>query len=323
MFKSKLKRISFALVCTVALAVSGVMVQPSKKVSAKGDATGATASIADILKNQQPDGGWIKYYDEKSGEWGKSTIDNKATYTEIRRLSAEYTKTKNSTYSAAATKGINFLLNMQYSNGGWPQVYKSSGYHTHITYNDDAMVNVMILLDEVSNKKGDFSFVDSTLAAKCKTAVEKGVDCILNTQYKDKSGKLTVWGQQHDEVTLKPASARAYELPSLCTTESVGVVKFLKTRTSTPQIAASIKAAEDWFKTYKLTGIKVVKTSDDVTVVNDPSVTTPIWARFYELETNKPIFVGRDGIVKYKLADIEKERRTGYSWYNTLASSII
>ncbi|MDS0524231.1 pectate lyase [Clostridium sp. SHJSY1] len=323
MFKSKLKRISFVVACTVALAVSGVILQPSEKAFAKGDATGATASISDILKNQQQDGGWIKYYDEKSGEWGKSTIDNKATYTEIRRLASEYTKTKNSTYSVAATKGINFLLNMQYSNGGWPQVYKSSGYHSHITYNDDAMINVMILLDEVSNKKGDFSFVDSTLVSKCKSAVTKGVDCILKTQYKDKNGKLTIWGQQHDEVTLQPSGARAYELPSLCTTESVGIVNFLKTRTSTSQIAASIKAAEDWFKTYKITGIKIVKANGDVTVVNDPSVTAPIWARFYELETNKPIFVGRDGIKKYKLADIEKERRTGYSWYNNKPTSLL
>lgn len=325
MLKSKLKRISFTLACTVALAVSGVMLQPSQKASAAGDSTGSLpgTSVETIVKNQQPDGGWLKYYNEKSGEWGKSTIDNKATYTEIRRLAAEYTKTKNSTYSASAIKGINFLLDMQYANGGWPQVYKSSGYHTNITYNDDAMINVMTILNEISNKKGNFSFVDNTLAAKCKNSVEKGVNCILKTQYKDKKGNLTIWGQQHDANTLKPASARAYELPSLCTAESVVIVKFLKTRTSTPQIAASIKAAENWFKTYKITGIKVVKANGDVTVVNDPKATTPIWARFYELETNKPIFVGRDGVKKYRLADIEKERRIGYSWYNNSGSSLL
>lgn len=114
---------------------------------------GTTASISDILKNQQQDGGWKKDYAVTSGEWAKSTIDNKATYSEIRRLASEYKKTKDSKYSAAAVKGIHFLINMQYSNGGWPQVYQSSGYHKHITYNDDAMINVMILLDEVANKK--------------------------------------------------------------------------------------------------------------------------------------------------------------------------
>ncbi|CAM4459581.1 pectate lyase [Paenibacillus tarimensis] len=303
------------------LAVSGLpLLSPGTAYA--GDASGTTASISDILKYQHADGGWRKDYSKTSGEWAKSTIDNKATYSEIRRLAAEYSKTKETRYSAAAIKGINFLLNMQYSNGGWPQIYKSSGYHKHITYNDNAMVNVMILLDEVANRQGNFSFVDSTLAGRSRTAVAKGVDNFLRTQVVV-NGKLTVWGQQHDSVTLKPAGARIYEVPSLCANESVGIVKFLKTRPATSQITASIKAAEEWFKAVKLTGIRIVKTSTDVTVVNDPSVTTPIWARFYELGTNKPIFVGRDGIVKYKLSDIDQERRTGYAWYGNWPSSLV
>ena len=35
----------------------------------------------------------------------------------------------------------------------------------------------------------------------------------------------------------------------------------------------------------------------------------------YQLETDRPFFCGRDGVVKYKLAEIEKERRVGYAWY--------
>ncbi|AZK47566.1 pectate lyase [Paenibacillus lentus] len=313
--------LSLILAFSMILSVFIVLLQPAVTVVA-ADASGTTASIADILKNQQSDGGWKKDYAVTSGEWAKSTIDNKATYTEIRRLAAEYKKTGDNKYTSAAIKGINFLINMQYSNGGWPQVYQGSGYHKHITYNDDAMINVMILLDEIANRKGDFSFVDSSLASKSKQAVDKGVDCILKTQI-IVNGKLTAWGQQHDSSTLKPAGARSYEVPSLSAKESTTIVKFLKTRSSTSQIAASIKAAEDWFKAVQITGIRVVKTSDDVVVVNDPSVTTPIWARFYEMSTNKPIFVGRDGVVKYKLSDIEQERRTGYSWYGNWPSSVL
>ncbi|MDS0526711.1 pectate lyase [Clostridium sp. SHJSY1] len=319
MLKSKLKRISFTLLCTASLIISGLILQPSQKASAK-DSTGTNASISDILKNQRPDGGWIKYYNEKSGDWGKSTIDNKATYTEIRRLAAEYKKTKNSTYSNAAIKGINFLLNMQYSNGGWPQIYKSSGYHTHITYNDDAMINVMFLLDEVSNRKGDFSFVDSNLASKCKTAVDKGVDCILKTQIKV-NGKLTAWGQQHDENTLKPTSARAYEVPSISTSESVGIIKFLKTRKSTSQISASINAATNWINSVKITGTKVTKTSSGLKVQKD-SKASPIWARFYQIGTNKPIFVNRKSQIFYNVNQIEVERQLGYAWYGNWGSKI-
>jgi hypothetical protein len=38
------------------------------------------------------------------------------------------------------------------------------------------------------------------------------------------------------------------------------------------------------------------------------------WARFYELNTNKPIYGDRDGKVHYTLAEISRERRSGYSW---------
>ncbi|WP_239004657.1 pectate lyase [Paenibacillus tepidiphilus] len=321
MLNLKKSTLATALALSMILSVPAALLQPTGSVYA-ADASGTTASIAEVIKNQQSDGGWKKDYAVTSGDWAKSTIDNKATYTEIRRLAAEFKKTNNSQYSAAAIKGINFLLNLQYANGGFPQIYQSSGYHTHITFNDNAMINVVTLLDEVANKKGDFSFIDSTLAGKSKQAVDKAVDCLLKTQV-TVSGKLTVWGQQHDSVTLKPAGARAYEVPSLCSSESVGIVKFLKTRSSTTAIAASIKAAEDWFKAVKITGIRVVKTADDVVVVEDPSVTTPIWARFYEIGTNKPIFVGRDGVVKYKLSDIDQERRTGYSWYGNWPSSIV
>ena len=321
MLKSKLRTLSLTLMLTVGLtAAPAVMFQPSVTAFA-AESSVATATIAEILKNQNADGGWKKNYANNSGEWAASTIDNGATYTEIRKLAAEYAKTKNTAYSTAALKGINFLITMQYENGGWPQVYKSSGYHTHITYNDDAMVNVMTLLDEVANKKGVFSFVDSTLAAKSKTAVDKGVDCLIKSQYKNASGKLTIWGQQHNENTLLPDNARAYELPSLCAKESANIVKFLKTRPTNAKIAASIKAAQEWFNSAKILNTEVVKTGGDV-IVKTKAGATPIWARFYDLKTNKPIFVGRDGDAKSNLSEIEQERRTGYLWYGKWPASI-
>jgi PelA/Pel-15E family pectate lyase len=322
MLKTKIKGLSMALIFTVGLATApSIICQPPIKVHA-AESSVATASIADILKNQQPDGGWKKNYTVTSGEWAASTIDNGATYTEIRKLAVEYTRTKDKQYSDAVVKGINFLLNMQYSNGGWPQVYGAKGnYHAHITYNDDAMINVMILLDEVGNGKGDFAFVDKSIADNCNKAVDKGVECILNSQYKNSSGILTVWGQQCNENTLQPDNARAYELPSLCAKESYNIVKFLKTRPSNARIDASIKAAEEWFESAKLTGIEVVKIGGDVIVKSNPKA-APLWARFYDLETNKPIFVGRDGVVKANLSEIEKERRTGYLWYGKWPSTI-
>lgn len=316
----KKSTISVAIAFTMLLSVPAAILQPAGTAIA-ADASGTTASISDILKNQLSNGGWRKDYKQSSGEWAKATIDNKATYSEIRRLAAEFKKTNNKTYSNAAIKGINFLLNMQYSNGGWPQVYQASGYHSHITYNDDAMISVMVLLDEVANRKGDFSFVSSDLAKKSKSAVDKGVDCILKTQIVSK-GVLTAWGQQHDRNTLAPAGARIYEVPSISAGESAKIVQFLRTRPATSKITASIKAAEKWYKSVQITGIRVEKKNNDVVVVSDPSNKTPIWARFYEINTHKPIFVGRDGVVKYNLKDIEQERRTGYAWYGNWGSKL-
>jgi PelA/Pel-15E family pectate lyase len=41
----------------------------------------------------------------------------------------------------------------------------------------------------------------------------------------------------------------------------------------------------------------------------------PLWARFYEIGTNRPIFGGRDAVIRYSLAEVEPERRAGYRWY--------
>jgi len=48
--------------------------------------------------------------------------------------------------------------------------------------------------------------------------------------------------------------------------------------------------------------------------VKDPSA-PPLWARFYDIETGRPFFCGRDGVKKSTFAEIERERRNGYAWY--------
>lgn len=41
----------------------------------------------------------------------------------------------------------------------------------------------------------------------------------------------------------------------------------------------------------------------------------PLWARFYEIGTNRPIFCGNNGVIKRSMAEVEPERRNGYMWY--------
>jgi PelA/Pel-15E family pectate lyase len=294
--------------------------------------------IADNLLLYQRDvGGWDKNIDmalalgpkdraalvqEKSDLAAHSTIDNDATYTQMRYLAKVYTATKEARFAASFRRGFEYLLKAQYSNGGWPQFYPlRNGYWSHITYNDDAMTGVMETLRAVAARRPEYAFLTDDERARAKAAIEKGVECILKTQV-TQEGKLTVWCAQHDEVTLAPAKARAYELPSLSGSESVGVVQFLMgIEHPSPEVVKAVESAVAWFRASKLTGIRVEQKAApgtpkgyDNTVVADASA-PPLWARFYELGTNRPIFCGRDSVVKYTMAEIEYERRNGYRWY--------
>ena len=83
------------------------------------------------------------------------------------------------------------------------------------------MVGVLELLRDIVQRKPEFAFLGDADRARAQQAIDKAVECILKTQVMQ-DGKLTVWCAQHDERTLAPAKARAYELPSLSGSESVG-----------------------------------------------------------------------------------------------------
>ena len=57
-------------------------------------------------------------------------------------------------------------------------------------------------------------------------------------------------------------------------------------------------------------------------VLNDPNA-PDLWARFYVIGSNQPLFVDRDGIARSALADIGFERRNGYAWYGTWPQSLL
>ena len=63
-------------------------------------------------------------------------------------------------------------------------------------------------------------------------------------------------------------------------------------------------------------------TDIDVIVVDEPTAGL-IWARHHEIDSNRQVFVGRDGLKKYSLAQIERERRTGTAWYGGWLSELI
>lgn len=254
-----------------------------------------------------------------------ATIDNKGTTTEIIYLSRLYNATKDERYLDAVLRGFDYLFKAQYANGGWPQFFPlSKGYYTHITYNDDAMVNVLKVMRDAAKGKAPFTFLPDSVKAKAQASLDKGVDCILKTQVVQ-DGRKTVWCAQYDENTLQPADARAFELASLSGQESDDIVLFLMSLSKpSMEIRQCIEDAVAWFKKSKITGIQIEKYTNgdgkkDIRVVpcaQDDAPCDPLWARFYTLDDNRPFFCDRDGVKRYSLDEIGYERRNGYSWYN-------
>ena len=293
----------------------------------------------DVLLYQRASGGWPKNHDMTRPpgphafdreDVSASTIDNSATYTEIRFLATVDAARPDPRYRDAVLRGLHYLFEAQYANGGWPQFYPLiPGYYTHITFNDDAMVGVLNLLRDVERGNPPFQWASQQLRARAAKAVDRGIACILRCQI-EVHGVKTVWCAQHDEKTFEPVPARAYEHESLSGYESVGIVRFLMgVRHPSPEVIASVNAAVAWFERSKLTGIRVesIAAPDlphgfDKRVVADPSA-PPVWARFYEIDTNRPIFGGRDTRIHYSLAEVEPERRAGYRWYSEAPANLL
>lgn len=297
-----------------------------------------------VLLYQRDIGGWPKniQMQNKLAEIDKTalqllkannndiTTDNSATIQEMYFLSKMYKQIPDKRYEKAFLKGLDYLLNAQYENGGWPQFFPlKKGYATHITYNDDSMVNILNLLKEIKDKTDFYSIkANDEIVQQSKIAFNKGIDCILKTQYKQ-NGVLTSWCAQHDEKTLLPAKARAYELPSLSGYESASIVSLLMSiENPSKEIITAVNAAVAWLEKVKITGLREEKIYNEKGKVSDKKFiedknAKPLWARFMELENNKPFFCDRDGIKKYSIDEIGEERRNGYSWYTTSPEKVL
>ncbi len=277
--------------------------------------------IADnILSWQSAQGSWPKNVDTMSRAFSgdpdslDGTFDNGATVGELRFLARAFRATGDRRYEQAFLKGLDHILEAQYPTGGWPQSYPPGrGYPRHITFNDGTMTRLMDFLREVETAT-DYEFVDPARREAARTAVRQGVGCILKCQVVV-DGKRTAWCAQHDEIDYSPRPGRTYELVSLSGAESADILRFLMSLDDpSPEVAEAITAGVAWFESAKLTGIRQTRVDGDKVIVEDADA-RPLWARFYEIGTNRPIFCGRDGVQKYSLAEIEAERRNGYAWY--------
>lgn len=250
------------------------------------------------------------------------TIDNDATTTEmwfLAKVQAHISHAEGEPYRQAFLRGVHYLLAAQYPNGGWPQVWPlEGGYHDAITFNDDAVYNAIELLTAVSAEKPEVSFVPGSLRAKAERAVVKGIQCILAAQVV-LNGHKTVWAQQCDPLTLRPVAARNYEPAALSSEESADLLVYLMSLAKpTAQVREAVNAGMTWLREHEIynEAVEGGRNTPEGRHLIAKQGAGPIWARFYSVESEKPVFGDRDKTIHDDMNEISLERRNGYAWFN-------
>jgi PelA/Pel-15E family pectate lyase len=330
--------------------VAGSGKMPLNKEAAWYGSAQARAIADTIVSFQTPSGGWSKNQDRTkpprlrgqrfannaetmevdTGNFDAphdrfwtfvGTLDNGATTTEMRflgRVQAQLAGKEGEAYRASITKAIKYLLMSQYPNGGWPQNYPlEGGFHDGITFNDNAIAEAAMILEDIAEGHADFAFVPKDLRQQAGAASARAIRPILDAQVVV-DGKKTIWPQQVDAMTLKPISARNYEMRSLASAESTEVLLFLMRQPNpSPETMAAIDAGVAWLKAHAIYDKAFTKVSDEEgrKLVDKPGA-GPIWSRNYDIQTGKPIFGDWDKSIQDDVNNISKGRRNGYSWYN-------
>ena len=294
----------------------------------------AKAVATGIMANQNADGGWFKLsssndlsepFDRETFPTyrQKSTIDNNTTSYQLIALARIYKATGDAALKDSILKGLTYLLDGQYENGGWPQFFPVTvGYHRHVTFNDNAISNVLGVLEDVADRSGDFAFVDDALAKRAEAAVAKGLRLILDRQVVV-DGKKTGWCAQYSFESLACERGRSYELASISGGESVNIIAFLMSIADPDkEVIDAVNSAVAFLKSEEIKDRKLVHVKDvslefgqDRLLVENPGKS--VWPRFINLETLKPLFSNRQGERFDDYMDVSYERREKYSWYVT------
>ena len=244
-----------------------------------------------------------------------STYDDDTTQAALRLLVAvaaavpEGTSPRDRRIREARDYGLQKLLAAQRPNGGWPQrwagvppapaehpvqparipadwprEYPRVNYMGFYTLNDNTHRDCVTTLLE-AGKTLD--------RPELRAAALRGGGFLLLAQLPEPQ---PAWAQQYN-LQLEPAWARAFEPPSVCSSESVGAMRLLVDlylETGDRKFLEPLPRAIAWFRRSE--------------------IAAGTWARMYELGTNRPVYGDRDGKIRYRIDELSPERRTGYSW---------
>lgn len=162
----------------------------------------------------------------------------------------------------------------------WSRVWPHEDYKRYATLNDGNLQKVGELLLAVHARHGD---------AKALASAKRLGDFLCRAQMPEPQ---PVWAQQYN-ADMEPVWARKFEPPAVTAGESLGVMRFLldlNAVTGDAALIAGIPAALKWYERSRLP---------------DGS-----YARFYELQTNRALFMTK----AYELTDKDDDLPTHYGF---------
>lgn len=299
------------------------------------------AKIADnFIAWQNPDGGWPKDIDwlavldvdsvrnTLDPDYKKSSLDDRNTWPQIEYLSEAYLQSRKIKYKDAAEKGLHYILTTQTETGGWGSTDAA------ITYNNEVMTGIMNLFIDIKYKKRIYSWIKEPLYKQICYSLNRAVSLTLRCQIMQE-GVKTGWSSQHDKKTLEPIQGTLYEYPAVATNESCDVlVCLMRIKDPSEKIVEAVEHGVSWLEKSKITDMKLVKVKlpsskvvnedypYDIVEKADPKA-LPLWARYYEIDTNKPFMYTRQGSKVYTLTEVNPEWRVGYTWYGTWPEKVL
>jgi PelA/Pel-15E family pectate lyase len=79
-----------------------------------------------------------------------------------------------------------------------------------------------------------------------------------------------------------------------------------------PAIEVAVDSAAGWFEKTKIRDMTYRR---GAAALESAPGEGPLWARYTEIGTDRPIFGDRDKTIHDRLDEISAERRRGYGWY--------
>lgn len=156
----------------------------------------------------------------------------------------------------------------------WPRTWPGPVYQQHYTFNDNSLSDAIDVMLEAARIYGERRYLASA---------EKGGQFILLAQMPEPQ---PAWAQQYD-VDMHPAWARVFEPPSVTGGESIGIMRtlmLLYRETGDAKYLEPLPRALAYLKRSVLP-----PSSEDVEVRR--RFDGPVLARFYELRTNRPLYI--------------------------------